>query len=101
MNLGEKLKQLRLEKNLTQKQLADRLGVAISAISSYESDTRCPTFDTLIKYARIFHVSTDYLLGLEPILLMYPVSQTQKSWSLPSLLISFEQKNNDSFHTDL
>ena len=45
MNLGEKLKQLRLEKNLTQKQLADRLGVAISAISSYESDTRCPTFD--------------------------------------------------------
>ena len=65
MNLGEKLKQLRLEKNLTQKQLADRLGVAISAISSYE--TRCPTFDTLIKYARIFHVSTDYLLGLEPI----------------------------------
>ena len=57
MNLGEKLKQLRLEKNLTQKQLADRLGVAISAISSYESDTRCPTFD----------VSTDYLLGLEPI----------------------------------
>ena len=66
MNLGEKLKQLRLEKNLTQKQLADRLGVAIS-ISSYESDTRCPTFDTLIKYARIFHVSTDYLLGLEPI----------------------------------
>lgn len=67
LNLGEKLKQLRLEKNLTQKQLADRLGVAISAISSYESDTRCPTFDTLIKYARIFHVSTDYLLGLEPI----------------------------------
>lgn len=66
MNLGEKLKQLRLEKNLTQKQLATRLGVAISAVSSYESDTRCPTFDTLINYARIFHVSTDYLLGLEP-----------------------------------
>lgn len=66
MNLGEKLRLLRLEKNLTQKQLATRLGVAISAVSSYESDTRCPTFDTLINYARIFHVSTDYLLGLEP-----------------------------------
>ncbi len=66
MNLGEKLKQLRLEKNLTQKQLATRLGVAISAVSSYESDTRCPTFDTLINYAHIFHVSTDYLLGLAP-----------------------------------
>lgn len=65
MNMGEKLKQLRLEKNYTQKQLASRLGVAISAVSSYESDTRCPTFDTLVNYARIFHVSTDYLLGLE------------------------------------
>lgn len=65
MNLGERLKQLRIEKNLTQKQLASRLGVAISAISSYESDTRCPSFDTLINYARIFHVSTDYLLGIE------------------------------------
>lgn len=64
--MGEKLKQLRLEKNLTQKQLATRLGVAISAVSSYESDTRCPTFDTLINYAHIFHVSTDYLLGLAP-----------------------------------
>ena len=64
--MGEKLKQLRLEKNLTQKQLATRLGVAISAVSSYESDTRCPTFDTLINYAHIFHVSTDYLLDLTP-----------------------------------
>lgn len=66
MNLGERLKLLRLEKNLTQKQLATRLGVAISAVSSYESDTRFPTFDTLIHYARIFHVSTDYLLRLQP-----------------------------------
>ncbi len=46
--------------------MATRLGVAISAVSSYESDTRCPTFDTLINYAHIFHVSTDYLLGLAP-----------------------------------
>lgn len=65
MNLGIKLKELRTEKNMTQKQLADRLGVAISAISSYESCLRYPSYDTLIKYARIFHVSTDYLLGLE------------------------------------
>ncbi len=67
MNLGEKLKQLRLEKNLTQKQLADRLGVAISAISSYESKTRCPTFDSLLKNAPIFIYSNNYFLGLEPI----------------------------------
>ena len=62
--MGEKLKALRLEKNLTQKQVADRIGLAISAISSYESGIRYPSYDALIKLARIFHVSTDYLIGM-------------------------------------
>lgn len=64
VNMGEKLKSLRIEKNLTQKQVADRIGLAISAVSSYESDTRYPSYDVLVKLARIFHVSTDYLLGI-------------------------------------
>ena len=62
--MGEKLKSLRIEKNLTQKQVADRIGLAISAVSSYESGTRYPSYDVLVKLARIFHVSTDYLLGI-------------------------------------
>ncbi|MBE5925882.1 MAG: helix-turn-helix transcriptional regulator [Lachnospiraceae bacterium] len=62
--MGKKLKSLRIEKNLTQKQVADRIGLAISAVSSYESSTRYPSFDVLVKLARIFHVSTDYLLGM-------------------------------------
>lgn len=62
---GEKLKQLRLEKNLTQKQLAERIGLATSAISSYEAGNRYPTYDVMAKFARIFHVSTDYLIGVE------------------------------------
>lgn len=64
MNMGEKLYSLRIEKKLTQKQLAARIGLAISAVFSYESGSRYPSFETLIKLARIFHVSTDYLLGL-------------------------------------
>ena len=62
--MGEKLKSLRTEQKLTQKQVADRIGLAISAISSYESGTRYPSYDVLVKLARIFHVSTDYLLGM-------------------------------------
>ena len=62
--MGEKLKSLRIEKKLTQKQVADRIGLAISAVSSYESGTRYPSYDVLVKLARIFHVSTDYLLGI-------------------------------------
>ena len=61
---GKNLKYYRIEKNLTQKQVADRIGLAISAVSSYESGTRYPSYDVLVKLARIFHVSTDYLLGI-------------------------------------
>lgn len=64
VDMGEKLKSLRIEKKLTQKQVSDRVGVAVSAISSYESGIRYPSYDTLIKLSRIFHVSTDYLLGI-------------------------------------
>lgn len=64
VNIGEKLRQLRLENNLTQAQVASRLGVAISAVSAYESDTRNPSYESLIKLAYLYHVSTDYLLGI-------------------------------------
>lgn len=62
--LGEKLKALRLENRLTQKQIADRIGLAISAVSSYESGARYPSYDVLIRLAQMYHVSTDYLLGI-------------------------------------
>lgn len=64
VNMGEKLRSLRIENKLTQKQVADRIGLAISAVSSYEAGTRYPSYESLIKLSRMFHVSTDYLLGL-------------------------------------
>ena len=62
--MGDKLKSLRTEKKLTQKQVADQIGLAISAVSSYESGSRYPSYDVLVQLAHIFHVSTDYLLGM-------------------------------------
>ena len=67
MNFGAKLKSLRKGQKLTQQQLADRLGVAKSVVSYYESGDRFPSNDVLIKIAHTFHISIDYLLGLEPI----------------------------------
>lgn len=63
MKLDSRLKSLRLEKNLTQKQLASRMGVAVSTISSYELGTNNPPYDVLLLYADIFHVTTDFILG--------------------------------------
>lgn len=64
MNFGAKLKALRTSQKLTQQQLADRIGVAKSVVSYYESGDRYPSYDVLVKIARIFHTTTDYLLDV-------------------------------------
>ena len=61
--IGEKLKQLRKQKKLSQVTLAEWLGVSKSVISSYENEIHLPPYDVLLKLSRIFGVSTDYLLG--------------------------------------
>ena len=61
--LSEQLKQLRLEKDLRQDQLAKLVHVEKSSISMYENDVRQPSYEVLLRYADIFGVSVDYLLG--------------------------------------
>lgn len=65
MDFGRKLKTLRKQAGLTQKQLATQLGVTKSVVSFYELQTRSPSPDVLAKLSMIFHVSVDYLLGLD------------------------------------
>ena len=63
-DFSEIAKELRQSKHLTQTQLAQRMWVQKSIISAYETGMRQPSLDMLIRYAKEFHVSTDYLLGL-------------------------------------
>lgn len=65
VDFGNVLKTLRLNEGFTQAQLAQRLGLTKSVISAYETGLRLPSYDVLIHIAKIFDVSTDYLLGLE------------------------------------
>lgn len=65
VEFSNRLKELRLQAGLTQLQLAQRLGITKSVISFYELSERAPSPDVLIRLANIFHVSTDYLLGLD------------------------------------
>ncbi len=64
VGFGERLKQARNELNLTQEQLAARLGISRVALGSYETDTRFPTIDTLIRISSELHLSVEYLLDL-------------------------------------
>ena len=63
---GKRLKELRKLNTLTQQQLADALGVTKATVSYYEKEERTPSPEMLVRIASVFHVSTDYLLGLLP-----------------------------------
>ena len=65
INFGKRLKKLRLRNELSQEQLAKRLGMTKSVVSAYENGIRMPSYEALISIARIFKVSTDFLLGVE------------------------------------
>jgi transcriptional regulator with XRE-family HTH domain len=62
LNYGARLKQLRIDRDLKQSDLAAILDVSTSAIGSYERCERQPTFELLLKYAQYFNVSIDYML---------------------------------------
>lgn len=59
------LKNLRIEKGLNQTELAEKLFINKSMISSYEKGTRMPSLDVLMQLTFIFNVSVDYMLGVQ------------------------------------
>ena len=63
--LAQKLKELRLEKGLTQAETAKELGLSRNAIGNYETGIREPSLEILVKICILFNVTSDYLLGLE------------------------------------
>ena len=62
---GNRIKELRLRRKLTQKELAERISKSKAAISSYESDNQVPPVDVLISIAKVLGVSVDYLVGFQ------------------------------------
>lgn len=62
--LSENIKKLRRQRNMTQTQLAKRLGVALSTVASYENQDRMPSIPMLVKLSYEFNVTIEYLLGV-------------------------------------
>lgn len=61
--IGDKIRQYRLSRRMTQADFAYRLGVTGASVSAYENGTRLPSYDILVKIANILGVTTDTLLG--------------------------------------
>ena len=61
----ERIKELRLSRGLTQTELAKIMSVTRSSVNAWELGISVPTAAKLVELSLFFHVSTDYLLGLE------------------------------------
>lgn len=61
--IKERLKKLREDEGIYQKDLADKLHITRATIASYETGKSLPSLDVVLKYANFFDCSTDYILG--------------------------------------
>ena len=64
-NFGNFICELRENKGLTQRDVADMLRVTPAAVSNWENENIQPSIAMLVRIAKLFRVSTDYLLGLQ------------------------------------
>ncbi len=65
---GNRLKDARIKKGLTQESLGNLVGVGKSAICCYEKETRNPSLETIIEFMHVLGVTADYLLGTDKII---------------------------------
>ena len=63
--LAKNLKQIRLEKHLSQKDISNALNIAVSTYANWEQGRRDPSLDDLVKITNYLEVSSDFLLGRE------------------------------------
>ena len=67
MKIGENLRRLRLQKKLSQEEMAKKLNISRQAYCRYENDQREISLDTLCLLADFYEETTDSILGREPI----------------------------------
>lgn len=95
LGIGDRLRMLRTCRKLSLKQVSERLGVSVSALSEYELDVKNPSYKNLIKFARLYNVSCDYLLGNEefPALDVSGLTE-QEVGTLSELVFLFRKSRN-------
>lgn len=76
MTLGQRLRMLRDERNLSREELAKNLGITYWALSKYENDDRVPDKDTLLLIADFFNVTLDFLFGRTDIRTSFRVAES-------------------------
>jgi len=63
LNIGDRIIQLRKQQNLSQEELAKKVEVSRTIVGNYERNANTPSIEVIIKLAKVFNVSVDYLIG--------------------------------------
>ena len=63
LNIGERIIQLRKQQNLSQDDLAKQIGVSRTIIGNYERNANTPSIEVVLKLAKAFNVTVDFLIG--------------------------------------
>ena len=92
--VGERIKELRKARRMTQNEFAERINVTKSTVSAYENGSRLPSYDVLIRIARLFKVSTDHLLGYSEKTEIDVTGLTRKQINVIQDMITTYQRHN-------
>lgn len=63
--IGERIKQLRISRNMTQASVAKKLGITRAGVNAWEMGISTPSTQYIIKLSLLFDISSDYILGLQ------------------------------------
>lgn len=74
---NKRLREMRMKRGYTQQYISDTLGIAIRSYQCYETGTRTPCYDLLIRIADLLDVSLDYLLGRDSFIKAHGVSSDE------------------------
>ena len=95
-SIGNKIKNLRIQKKITQSELASVLGIAASTVGMYEQDRREPDLRTLIRLCEYFEISADELLGISKSATILPLPNCAETLSPQErLLVRYYRERAD------
>ena len=92
--VADKIKTLREQKGLTQTELSKMLGITRSSVNAWEMGISVPSTQYVVELARIFHVSTDYILGVSATATVGVSGLTEEDIKMVCALIEYLRSKN-------
>lgn len=97
---SERIKELREKNNMTQSDLARRLGITRSSVNAWEMGISIPSTEKVVDLCLILHTTSDYLLGLDKNELLPVDKYSSKEKELVYLLVDYFDSNTKKSETD-